>query len=155
MVTGDTTGIPHFAAIGAKKAKGFTVGLSPAISFLEHVKKYRLPFTYTDFAMYTGFGYSGRNLLFIRSCDAMIFVSGRIGTLNEFTIAFEDHKPIGILTGSGGMSDEIDHILEISKRGHSKIVFDEDPKRLVDKVLKMTHEDISMANQYIKTGKFE
>jgi len=85
----------------------------------------------------------------------MIFVAGRVGTLNEFTIAFEDKKPIGILTGTGGISDELDHILEVAKRGHPRIVFDDDPKRLVDKVLEMTKEDIKSANLFIKTGRYE
>ncbi|MCR4277943.1 MAG: hypothetical protein NUV80_00530 [Candidatus Berkelbacteria bacterium] len=142
VVTGDTTGIPLAAAKGAKKAGGFTVGISPASSYLEHVKKYKLPHKFIDFAMYTGFGYSGRNLLFIRSTDAVIFVCGRIGTLNEFTIAFEDKKPIGILTESGGISDELDHLLILAKRGRAKIVFDNDPDKLAAKIIKMAREDI-------------
>lgn len=137
VVTGDTTGIPLEAAKGAKKAGGFTVGISPASSYIEHVRKYKLPHQYTDFTMYTGFGYSGRNLLFIRSTDAVIFICGRIGTLNEFTVAFEDKKPIGILTDSGGMIDEIDHILTVSKRGRARIVFDSDPEKLVIGLLKV------------------
>lgn len=138
VVTGDTTGIPYQAAKGAHNAGGFTVGISPASTFQEHVRKYKLPHKYEDFVMYTGFGYSGRNLLFIRSTDAVIFVNGRMGTLNEFTIAFEDKKPIGILTGTGGIVDELDHLLEISKRGRNKIIFDDDPKNLVRKVLAET-----------------
>lgn len=142
VVTGDTTGIPNEAARGAKRARGFTLGISPASSFHDHVRRYKLPYKYTDFAIYTGFGYSGRNLLFIRATDAVIFIHGRIGTLNEFTIAFEDKKPIGILTESGGISDELDHLLTIAHRGRALIVFDEDPKRLVEKVLKMAREDL-------------
>ncbi|HUD20844.1 MAG TPA: hypothetical protein VMQ44_02135 [Candidatus Saccharimonadales bacterium] len=142
VVTGDTTGIPLEAARGAKQAGGFTVGISPAISYIEHVRKYKLPHQFTDFVLYTGFGYSGRNLLFIRSTDAVIFIAGRVGTLNEFTIAFEDKKPIGILTGTEGVVDELDHLLTIAKRGRAKIVFDSDPKALVDKVIAMAKADI-------------
>ena len=141
MVTGDTTGIPLEAAKGAKQAGGFTVGISPASSYIEHVKKYRLPHKYTDFSIYTGFGYSGRNMLFIRSTDGVIFICGRIGTLNEFTIAFEDKKPIGILDGTGGIVDEIDHILTVSKRGRAKIVIDSDPKKLINKLIEEIRKD--------------
>lgn len=141
-MTGDTTGMPYEAAKGAKAGGGFTVGISPAISYVEHVKKYQLPHRYTDFVMYTGFGYSGRNLLFVRSTDAMIFVCGRIGTLNEFTIAFEDKKPVGILTNTGGVTEELDHLLTVAKRGRHKIIFDDDPKRLVDKVYAMAKADL-------------
>lgn len=143
VVTGDTTGIPFAAAKGAKKAKGFTVGISPASSYREHVMKYHLPYRYTDFSIYTGFGYAGRNLLFIRSTDAVIFICGRIGTLNEFTIAFEDKKPIGILTDTGGVSNEIDHLLTISKRGRANVVFDSDPKKLADKIIAIAKADRS------------
>lgn len=140
-VTGDTVGIPHAAAHGAKAGRGFTAGISPAISRQEHLRKYHLPSDDLDLIIYTGFQYSGRNLLFIRSCDAAIFICGRVGTLNEFTIAFEDKKPIGILTETGGIVEEIEHLLEVSKRGKGKVVWDSDPKRLVEKVVALVHEE--------------
>lgn len=135
LISGATTDIPHWSCIGAKEEGGICVGLSPAASKLEHVKKYNLPTNYMDLIIYTGFDYSGRNLLMIRSADAAIFACGRLGTLNEFTIAFEDKKPIGILTGTGGITIEIEHILDTSERGRKNIVFDDDPSRLVDSVL--------------------
>lgn len=135
LVNGATTDIPHWAAIGAKEYGGITIGLSPANSKAEHVKKYKLPTNYLDLIVYTGFDYSGRNLLMIRSADAAIFICGRIGTLNEFTIAFEDRKPIGILAGTGGISAEIEDILTTAKKGRSNIVFDEDPEKLVEKII--------------------
>ncbi len=134
-VTGDTRGVPHAAVHGAKAAHGFTVGLSPAQTHDEHIKKYRLPDDTLDIVIYTGSQYSGRNLLFIRSCDAVIFICGRVGTLNEFTIAFEDNKPIGILTETGGMADEIQHLLDVSHRGNKNIFFDSDPKKLVKTII--------------------
>jgi len=126
LVTGATSGAPYWAAKGAKDAGGISIGISPASSELAHVKKYRLPIDYFDMIMYTGFNYSGRNLLLIRSSDAVIIVCGRIGTLNEFTIAFEDHKPTGILTGSGGEADMIKYIVDNSHRGPGKIVWARD-----------------------------
>jgi uncharacterized protein (TIGR00725 family) len=150
VVTGATTGIPNEAARGAKKAGGVTLGVSPAHNFHDHVRRYRLPYKYTDFAIYTGFGYSGRNLLFIRATDAVIFVHGRIGTLNEFTVAFEDKKPIGILTDSGGISDELDHLLTVANRGRARIVFDENPKDLVEKVLKLARSDIRQISRGVQ-----
>jgi uncharacterized protein (TIGR00725 family) len=137
LVTGATTGIPYWAAKGAKDAGGIVIGLSPAVSKAAHVKTYRLPTDYHDLIIYTGFDYSGRNLLLTRSADAIITIYGRIGTLNEFTIAFEDKKPQGVLTGTGGESDELEHILKIAHRGTGKVVFDSDPKTLMDKVVAM------------------
>ena len=142
LVTGATTGAPLWAAIGAKEAGGFVIGLSPASSEMEHVKKYRLPIDYHDIIIYTGFGYSGRNLLLTRSSDAVLFTCGRIGTVNEFTIAFEDHKPIGVLTSAGWMTDDvIKKIIEEGHRGTGKVVFDSDPKKLVEKVIELIKKE--------------
>lgn len=93
-------------------------------------------------SIYTGFGYSGRNLLFIRATDAVIFICGRVGTLNEFTIAFEDKKPIGILADTGGITAELNHLLAVSKRGYGKIIFETDPKKLVDQLLRMAKKEL-------------
>ncbi len=137
LVTGATTGIPYWAAIGAKEAGGISIGFSPAATELAHVKQYRLPVDYFDLIVYTGFEYSGRNLILTRSADAVIIVCGRIGTLNEFTIAFEDQKPIGVLIGQGGTADMIKTIVENSHRGQGKIVYDTDPKALVERLIEL------------------
>lgn len=144
LVTGATIGIPEWSTRGAKAGKGFSIGISPAASHREHVKKYHLPTSNMDMIMYTGFEYSGRNLLLVRSSDAVIEICGRIGTLNEFTIAFEDKKPIGVLLGTGGAVEDIPHILEIAKRGHKNVIFDTDPVRLVKKVMKAVKEQHKM-----------
>lgn len=141
LVTGATTGIPYWAAIGAKEEGGISIGLSPAASESAHVKTYHLPVDYFDMIIYTGFEYAGRNLLLTRSSDAVIIACGRMGTLNEFTIAFEDQKPIGILTGTGGMCDMIEEIVEKAKRGPGKIVYDSDPKKLVEKVIELVEKE--------------
>ncbi|MFH1749894.1 MAG: hypothetical protein ABH837_03330 [bacterium] len=141
LVTGATTGIPYEAAKGAKNAGGLSIGLSPASSEKEHVKKYRLPTDLFDLIIFTGFDYSGRNLLLTRSSDAVIVSCGRMGTLNEFTIAFEDKKPIGVLLGTGGMAKEIKEIVEEARRGPGKIAYDQNPRRLVKKVIRMIEQE--------------
>jgi uncharacterized protein (TIGR00725 family) len=78
LVTGATSGIPYWAAIGAKEENGIVIGLSPAASEKSHLKKYRLPVDFHDLVIYTGFEYSGRNLLLTRSSDAVIVVCGRM-----------------------------------------------------------------------------
>ena len=42
-----------------------------------------------------------------------------------------------MLTKTGGIESDIDHILTLAQRGRKRIVFDEDPKRLVAKVIKL------------------
>jgi len=141
LITGATTGIPYWAAIGAKEEGGISIGFSPAASEEAHIKSYHLPADYFDIIVYTGFEYAGRNLLLTRASDGVIIVCGRIGTLNEFTIAFEDQKPIGILAGSGICADMIGDIVANSHRGPGKIVYDSDPKRLVEKVLELVEKE--------------
>ncbi len=140
-VTGATTGIPYWAAIGAKEEGGISIGISPASSETAHVKSYKLPTDYFDLIIYTGFEYSGRNLLLIRASDAVIIVCGRIGTLNEFTIAFEDKKVIGVLEHSGGTADMIRDIVAHGHRGPGKIVYDANPKKLLEKVIALVQKE--------------
>ncbi len=149
LVTGATIGIPYWAAKGAKLAGGMVIGLSPAVSEAAHLKTYRLPVDYHDLIIYTGFEYSGRNLLLTRAADAVITICGRMGTLNEFTIAFEDQKPIGILEGTGGTADELRGILEKAHRGMGKVVFSKDIKTLLDLVVAAIEEGKS--NHYNNT----
>ena len=135
LVTGSTNGIPYWAAKGAKEAGGFVIGFSPASSELAHIKTYHLPTDYHDVIVYTGFDYSGRDLIMTRAADGVITVCGRIGSLHEFTTTFEDKKPSGVLEGSGGIADMIREILTKGKRGMGKTVFDTDPVDLVAKVI--------------------
>jgi len=141
LVTGATTGIPFWACIGAKEEGGFSIGLSPAKNEKEHIEEYKLPVDYMDMIIYTGFGYSGRNLLLTRSADAVIFGCGRMGTMNEFTIAYEDEKPMGVLEGPWETDEIFREVVEKSYRGPGKIVYDSDPKRLVEKVLEMVRKE--------------
>ncbi|HDJ30552.1 LOG family protein [bacterium] len=141
LVTGATTGAPYFAARGAKKAGGVSIGFSPAASERAHIKSYRLPTDVFDVIVYTGFDYSGRNLLMTRAADGIIIICGRMGTLNEFTIAFEDQKPIGVLEGSGGTADKIKSLIQRPFRGKMKIVYDKDPAKLVKKLIALIKKD--------------
>lgn len=142
LITGATTGFPYWAARGAKEAEGISVGISPASGEKEHVEKFKLPLDYMDMIIYTGFGYPGRNLMLTRASDAVIIGCGRMGTLNEFTIAFEDQKPIGVLLDVGGTTEWIDEIIRDSHRGaDTRVVYDADPKILVEKVIELIKKE--------------
>ena len=152
LVEGATTGFPSWAAKGAKGEGGIVVGISPASSEKDHVSIYKLPVDYHDIIIYTGFGYSGRNLLLTRSADAVIVGPGRMGTINEFTIAFEDGKPIGILEGSWETDELIKNLMEKSHRAEEvkdKIVFAKDPKFLLDEILKIIAREKEKNNHYL------
>ncbi|MBI2423226.1 MAG: LOG family protein [Candidatus Hydrogenedentes bacterium] len=134
ILTGGCPGLPHQAVIGCKKAGGLTIGVSPALGISEHVERYGSPIDHIDVMIYTGAGLMGREVIGVRSCDIVIIVGGRSGTLGEFAIAYDEGRPIGVLTGTGGVADHIDDFLPvIQKHTGSTILFDDDPDRLIDR----------------------
>ena len=136
LLTGATTGLVYVAGKATRAAGATHIGISPAHNAEEHEERYTLPLDACDAIIYTGFGLKGRNVVLVRSCDVVIFISGSIGSLNEFTIAYDEGKVIGCLTGTGGVADEIKQLTEtFSKKTKSQIVHDEDPVRLIDKCL--------------------
>ena len=141
LVTGATTGVPLAVAEAVKKNNGLVIGISPAASKKSHTAKYKLPTKYHDLIIYSGMGYAGRNLILTKAADGVIVLCGRIGTLNEFTIAFEDEKPIGVLEGTGGTADIIRKIVANSFRGPGKIVYDSDPVKLLGKLIKVIKKE--------------
>lgn len=141
VTTGATVGLPYFAAWGAKQEGGVSIGFSPASSLREHLRKYRLPNDVFDFVNYTGLSYVGRDLYLVQSSDAVITVGGRFGSLHEFTSALEAHKPCGVLVGSGGTADAIPRLMETLEPPEGDlVVYDEDPERLVKRVIKLLDE---------------
>lgn len=135
FINGACPGLPNDALLGARETHAFTVGISPAFSEYEHVHEYLSPHDH-DLVIYTGLGFMERDIINIRSADGVVIVGGGIGTLNEFTIAYDEGRPIGIVTNSGGISNSIPHIVEELCRREipPNIVFDDDPKILLDKL---------------------
>jgi uncharacterized protein (TIGR00725 family) len=135
-LTGGTTGLPHAAGAAAHGAGGLHVGVSPASDAREHVERYGLPLEATDVLVYTGFGLKGRNVVLVRSCDVVLVFRGGTGTLNELTIAHDEGRVVGCLTGTGGVADEAERLLRVlPKKTRSVVLFDDDPARLLDKCL--------------------
>lgn len=150
ITSGATTGFPMYAAMGAKDECGFSVGISPASTEREHVETYKLPLDFMDVIIYTGFGYAGRDLMFVRSADAMIIGPGRIGTYNEFSVAFEDHRPIGVLEGSWETDEILKQIIESAHRPNERLFFESDPKRLVERLIALVQKDKAETNLVYK-----
>lgn len=141
LITGATTGFPLWAAMGCKEEGGVSIGFSPASTEKEHLEVYKLPVDYMDLIIYTGFGYPGRDLLLTRSADAVICGCGRIGTIHEFAIAFEDGKPIGIYEGPWEMGGQLKEIMQKSHRPNKKVINGLDPKKLVEDLIDLVAKD--------------
>ena len=134
LITGATTGLPDLVARAFRKNGGFALGVSPAENRQEHVAHYGLPEAGADVIIYTGFGYKGRNVINVRSADIVLILGGATGTLNEFTIAYDEGKIIGVLEGTGGIADHIREIVELCKKPTAgKMIFELDPARLVER----------------------
>ena len=140
LVTGATSGFPMYAAEGCKEAGGFSIGLSPAASLKEHTEVYRLPLKALDAVVYTGFGFPGRDLMMVRSSDAIVIGCGRIGTIHEFTVAWEANMPLGILVGDWPTDEVIKEIIDSSNRSNPNIIFEKDPKVMISKLIEMVHK---------------
>ena len=139
LLTGATTGVIHLIGKAAREAGAFHIGISPGANETEHRESYGLPLDACDAIVYTGFGLKGRNVVLVRSCDVVLFVAGSIGSLNEFTIAYDEGKVIGCLIGTGGVADEVQRIAAtFPKPARARIVYDDHPERLVDRCLEIS-----------------
>lgn len=142
LSTGATSGFPHASAEGYKEAKGiFSLGLSPASDIREHTELYLLPTDSCDVIIYTGFGFPMRDILLTKSSDAMVIGCGRIGTIHEFTVAFEANIPVGILEGPWATDEVIRDVIRNSNRTNPNVIFDSSPKRIIERLIEMVKEN--------------
>jgi hypothetical protein len=112
LVCGGLGGVMEGAAKGAKENKGVTVGILPGVDKTEANP-------YIDIPVVTGIG-EARNLVVIRSSDAVIALPGQFGTLSELAFCLKMEKPVVGLT-----------TWEIS----DKIIKTKDPQEAVEKAL--------------------
>lgn len=137
LVSGATTGLPGLVATEVQKLGGLSIGISPAMDVKEHVEVYKKPLTDTAL-IYTGFGLKGRNVVNIRSSDIVIIFAGSIGTLNEFTIAYDEGKIIGVLEGTGGVADQVQNLVDTLKKStKAQLVFNSEPGMLLSECLQL------------------
>lgn len=141
LINGACPGLPHDALLAAKAAGGLTLGISPAFSEYEHINEYLSPGGH-DIIIFTGMGFMERDIINIRSSDAIVIVGGGIGTLNELTIAYEEGRPVGVVTNSGGISNSVPFVIEglCKRKVPPNMVFDDDPKKLIMKLERIIEE---------------
>jgi uncharacterized protein (TIGR00725 family) len=86
LVCGGLGGVMEASCRGAKQEGGITVGILPGISLSD-----ANPFI--DVPIVTGMGHA-RNVVVVRSSDALIAIEGGYGTLSEIAIALKLGKPV-------------------------------------------------------------
>ncbi len=136
LITGGCPGLPLAAAKGAKTHGGYVVGISPGLSLEEHAFKYESPTIHHDVLIFTGSGLMGREVVNIRSSHIVVIIGGSTGTLGELAIAYDEGKLIGILTGTGGISDLVEQILATChKQTGARVIYHDDPNELIAQLL--------------------
>jgi uncharacterized protein (TIGR00725 family) len=136
LLTGACPGLPHESVLGAKDVGGHVVGISPAASLREHVDVFKSPYREYDVLIFTGLGAMGRELVNIRSSDIVVVIGGRSGTLGEFAIAYEEGKLIGVLTGTGGITEALASVeASLRKSTGAEVLYDAEPTQLIARLL--------------------
>lgn len=75
-----------------------------------------------------------RNAISVAMASAVIAIGGRIGTINELTIASDMGKPIGIVEGGGGNAEEFPGMVERSGKMKAPVLIGS-PEDLVRQIL--------------------
>jgi uncharacterized protein (TIGR00725 family) len=150
IITGACPGLPHEAVLGAKSEGAFAIGISPALSLDEHIVRYRSPFQEYDAIIFTGSGLMGREITTIRSCDMVVIVGGRSGTLGEFSIAYDEGKLIGVLRGTGGIADTLETIVDmIRKDTRAELIYNDDPEALISALITQHEKRVAAGTAHL------
>lgn len=163
LVNGACTGLPWEAAEAARSAGGRIIAVSPASSLDEHTSHFGFPQYPTEEMLFAGreadttwsllvhaslprgqvdkerdlkkqFQLKFRNTVSVAIADAVIAIGGRIGTINELTIASDMAKPIGIVEKGGGTAELFPELVRQSGKQKALILVLL-PTELVDQIL--------------------
>lgn len=156
VITGACSGMPYIVAHEAHQHGAQIWGYTPELDASAHRRAYpqdditiynRLMYMPANYGELFGiqptagehdFGarLKYRNAISTINSDAGIIVSGGWGTLNEFTNLIYEGKPIGVLTSSGGLADQLPGwYAMLPKKSSSIVVFSDDPDQLLDRLL--------------------
>ncbi len=153
VITGACSGMPYAAAQTARQHGAEVWGFTPALTEEEH----RRAFPNDDHSIYNrlfyvpaqyrqlffvsqpvspdqdwGMRLKYRNVISTIQADAGIIITGGWGSLNEFTNLIYEGKPAGVLTGTGGLADELPRWLpRLRKKSASQVFFSSQPAELV------------------------
>lgn len=157
LCTGACSGVPYVAAKEALRLGLPVWGISPEVSAEAQEKEYPnddirvykklvfVPLNYRSFLEIDPGRFRSsermarkklRNVTSTANCDAGIIISGRWGTLNEFTNLHDMDKVIGVLTGTGGIADELPALVrKIHKKSSAVVFFNKNPRMLIHEIM--------------------
>lgn len=140
VVTGGCSGIPAVCIESAHEHGAKTMGYFPHKDHDDYYDRQHEENTH-DIKFYSTahfvHGFTARSLEMIKNVDAAIVLNGRIGTLSEFGIAIEEGLPLGVIEGTGGVTDELQRLTKIVKKEfpNNEVVFGTDYKQLIDSLI--------------------
>ncbi len=158
VITGACSGMPYAVALAAKQNGAEVWGFSPALNEEEQKSAY----PHDDITLYNKLFYvpqqynqlfflpeklpaardwnarlKYRNAISTITADAGILISGGWGTMNEFTNLLYEGKPVGVLTGTGGLADELpEWFAKLRKKSDSRVLFSSNPDEIVSSLIK-------------------
>lgn len=159
VVTGGCSGMPYLVAQAAAQRGAEVWGFTPERNEQEQRRAYPAD----DIAVYTKLFFvppeydraffleqhpptrdehntrlKYRNMLSTTHVHAGILLSGSWGTMNEFTCLLYDGKPVGVLTGTGGLADALPQWYpRLRKKSESAVLFHYAPTELVAGLLQV------------------
>ena len=147
IITGACSGLPYEVAFEAHKNGSAVWGYSPASNLkgqrdftpnddlLIYKKIFFIPKSF-PFLSNIDICKKYRNVISTANCDGGIIISGRWGTMNEFTNLYDMGKVIGVLTDTEGIADEIASLNnKVYKPGKAIVLFNSSPQKLVKMVI--------------------
>lgn len=151
IITGACRGLPLEAVKAAKALGGYSIGYSASNQESDHERLMKTELSHYDELILIPQYYKHkdrlpvclkyRNVSSVADCDAAIFISGRWGTLNEFAIAYDMGKIIGVLSNVGKFSSRAQELINFfGKETAGKVVFDEDPRQLYKKIIEANND---------------
>jgi len=158
VITGASTGLPYEVAKTAKKNGAQIWGYSQATNLKDQEKicpgcdsniYKKLIFIPKDYKFATNNAVCKkyRNVTSTATCDAGIIISGRWGTLNEFTNLYDMGKIIGVLTETRGIADELQSLnRKISKKSKAKVIFSDKPSELIKNIIAELHHKLTLTH---------
>jgi predicted Rossmann-fold nucleotide-binding protein len=146
IVSGACKGLPFDAVKKVKELGGYSIGYSAVTKKSNHEKLMKTPVSYYDDLVLIPGHYKHkenlaaclkyRNVASVIDCDAAIFISGRWGTLNEFAIAYDTGKIIGIISEVGKFASQVRHLIDFfNKDTKGKVIFDNNPRCLFQNII--------------------
>ena len=131
LITGGMGGVMEAASRGARRARetdgatGLVIGMLPTDDAASANP-------YCDLVFPTGMGI-GRNVLVVRSADAVVLVDGGSGTLSEAAYAWQLGKPMVAITNTGGWAARLAG-LQLDDRRSDRVMEAADAREAVERI---------------------